>query len=515
MIIRQAFAALLAATLAIATPAAADLNFGSVQGGAPGPAGADGIACWDLNENGTCDAASEDASGNGTCEAIDCQGPPGAEGAAGQPGVPGYSPNQILGGGGVAWTSGLSVIVSATQYVIGGTVYTAPQTQLTVGAGDEDFERFDLVVVNTDGEAEIVAGTPAATPVTPEIDPATQIQIALVKVAADATEISDVVNDVVYAEHSGEWGTNASGNWDADNTLNPRSGSKAVRANAAAIGSFLRFNKTGGTNFATYDQLVLYLRIASWPSNKNIIVQALNSAGAPHGAAVLLSNNSFGLVASNTTTYQQVVIPVALFQAGGLDTRYLRFQVGGTGAGSLSLFMDDVVMQVGVQQSALASSSMTWRDTWNASASYPRNSVVFHDGSSYVALQASIGVTPGTDAAIWQTIGGAGGGCAVPTRLAKSAAYTILASDWGDSCELSLAATSGSAYTITLPAANAVPAGTRVTVKRKGASNTITVQRAGTDTIYGSTTGATSAALDADGMALTFESDGTSLWDIL
>jgi hypothetical protein len=45
--------------------------------GAPGPEGAagiDGLNCWDLNGNGTCDLATEDNSGDGVCDALDCQG---------------------------------------------------------------------------------------------------------------------------------------------------------------------------------------------------------------------------------------------------------------------------------------------------------------------------------------------------------------------------------------------------------------------------------------------------------
>lgn len=47
--------------------------------------GADGISCWDLNANGTCDTATEDVNADGVCNALDCQG------LAGEPGqsIPG------------------------------------------------------------------------------------------------------------------------------------------------------------------------------------------------------------------------------------------------------------------------------------------------------------------------------------------------------------------------------------------------------------------------------------------
>ena len=51
----------------------------------PGPAGADGINCWDLNGNGKKDPG-EDKNGDGKWDANDCQGPPGPKGPAGPAG---------------------------------------------------------------------------------------------------------------------------------------------------------------------------------------------------------------------------------------------------------------------------------------------------------------------------------------------------------------------------------------------------------------------------------------------
>lgn len=361
--------------------------------------------------------------GSGSVGPAGPQGPPGQDGADGAPGAPGYSPSAVTSGGGVVWVSGWDYIVSPTAYTIGGTSYTAAQTEVSLSAADDTFDRIDLIVANTDGEVVAVEGTPAASPATPEIDPATQIQLAIVYVPQDATEPPDVTSETVYAEHSGEWGTSASGNWDADNTTNPRSGSKAVRANAAAVGSYIRFNKTGGGDFAAYNSLVVYVRVETWPNNKNLLVQALNSAGTPHGAAVVIANTSFGLNTADTTSYQQLVIPASLFQANGLTTHYLRFQVGGTGGQTLSIRMDDISMQSGVQQTGFGSSSMTWKQSWSSAANYTINSVVIHNGRQYVALQNSTNVEPGTNAAVWQpTVTAISGNAATATALAANGA---------------------------------------------------------------------------------------------
>ena len=45
-----------------------------------GPAGSNGISCWDLDNSGDCNG-DEDKDGNGECNALDCQGPPGPTGS--------------------------------------------------------------------------------------------------------------------------------------------------------------------------------------------------------------------------------------------------------------------------------------------------------------------------------------------------------------------------------------------------------------------------------------------------
>ena len=53
--------------------AALPLILGTIVG-CSGDAGAPGLACWDLDGNAVCDAATEDGNGDGTCSAADCGG---------------------------------------------------------------------------------------------------------------------------------------------------------------------------------------------------------------------------------------------------------------------------------------------------------------------------------------------------------------------------------------------------------------------------------------------------------
>lgn len=68
--------------------------------------------------------------------------------------------------------------------------------------------------------------------------------------------------------------------------------------------------------------------------------------------------------------------------------------------------------------------------------------------------------------------------------------------------------TTGGSFALTLPLAADVPAAWRVTVDKIVAANTLTVQRAGADTINGTT----SKAWTTQWQAVTFISNGVSAW---
>lgn len=88
----------------------------------------------------------------------------------------------------------------------------------------------------------------------------------------------------------------------------------------------------------------------------------------------------------------------------------------------------------------------------------------------------------------------------------KTANYTAVAGD-----ELIAYTALAAARTVTLPAANSVPAGYELIVQDwagAAGTNNITVQRAGSDTVDGGT----SVAIATDYGAATFVSNGSNAW---
>lgn len=103
----------------------------------------------------------------------------------------------------------------------------------------------------------------------------------------------------------------------------------------------------------------------------------------------------------------------------------------------------------------------------------------------------------------------AGAGAGDPTDWPETAVttttYTILSTDGV------ITALNASAITLTLPAASGVPAGKIYFIKRLSTLSSVTINRAGSDTIDGGT----SIVLTETYESIVLESDGTSAWRIL
>lgn len=94
----------------------------------------------------------------------------------------------------------------------------------------------------------------------------------------------------------------------------------------------------------------------------------------------------------------------------------------------------------------------------------------------------------------------------IKQTVTKSSNVTLTSSErlvYGD--------TSGGSVTLTLPAASAVGANTVLSVQKTSASNTLTIQRGGSDTVEGGT----SVSLTANYGRYDLYSDGVSAWKIV
>ncbi len=256
---------------------------------------------------------------------------------------PNYPANALISGGGVAWVSGYTYTISASVYAINGTRYTSPLTNLTLSAADPTNDRIDVIAVNTSGTAVVVAGTAAPSPIQPVVDPSTQLSITFVYVQAASSAPPGTSISIIYDENT-EWTTSGSGSFNFTDTSHPYHGTKDISVTAAASGNFGQFQNGTTVDLSTVTTLVFYIQSkAVWPKNKSLQIQFQN-AGVRVGSQLTFKEGSFGFSSSNTTSYQQVVIPISNFAATGLANQ-LNITVNGSGA-AIGFYLDYIQLQV-------------------------------------------------------------------------------------------------------------------------------------------------------------------------
>lgn len=315
----------------------------------------------------------------------------------------------VLTGCQVAWTgTGLQFIVSAGTYSINNTGYSVAQTTLTLGAADPTNPRIDLIIVDTTGTASVLAGTPAPAPVATTVDPSTQLSLTPsgIYVAANATTPGNIVTTLLFDENTGsptEWNATSSGSgWTIGSTNNPYSGTHDIEATAVTTSAYVQLQKGSGTlDPSTQNQLVFYIRSkAAFAANRSITVSLLNG-GVQYGNGVVLRDGAYGFSSSNTTSYQQIVIPIANFSIGANLINQARFTVSGTG-GTVGFYLDLITFQAGI--SLASTNSMVYIGPWNTQSSYVKNNVVVSSNVDWIALQPTVNSKPSLQNSNWQCL---------------------------------------------------------------------------------------------------------------
>jgi hypothetical protein len=331
--------------------------------------------------------------------------------------TPSYPANQTISGCGVEYVSGLVFTVGACTYTIAGSTFSSAITTETLATADPSNPRIDVIGVDSTGSVFQITGTPAASPAEPSIDPSTQLGLIFVTVAAGATTPSNVAATLLYDENV-EWTCSSTTHINCASTNNPYHGSLDIEATAAVLGNNFTLVKpaAGTVNLATQNTLTFYIRSKGvWPnangngSNGRRTLSLLWLNGSTQmGTPVVLNDGAFGFSSSNTTSYQQITIPVTLFGTGSSLVTTLKALVSGNGGtSSFGWYIDEVSLQSGAGMFTLPATLMNFKGTWNATASYNVFDTVVSAGIGYVALVANTNVAVST-ASTWASVGGTG-----------------------------------------------------------------------------------------------------------
>lgn len=337
--------------------------------------------------------------------------PPGQPGPAGQdgaPGAPGYSPSQILSGCGVGYTGGLGFLVGPCKYLIAGsqggtTLNITTNTALTGPAADPSLNRFDAIVGDSTGTLSIVPGTASANPGCPVLNATSQVQIFCYEVDAGATTPANINILDIYHENA-EWTCAVSAHLNCASTVNPHTGIKDIEATAAVLTNFANLTIPAGTiDVAGYNDLIFNIASKADWAGLSLTLQWYNGTTAKC-TPVTVFNGQFGFD-STRTAYQQVDVPLRLFNCNGIPVTRLQYKVSGTGT-SLGFYLDDIYLQGGATNST-GSDFMKWQhgtvgtNGWSSSKQYKINDTVTRLGNTYTAIADSVNAPPESNPAIW------------------------------------------------------------------------------------------------------------------
>jgi len=267
------------------------------------------------------------------------------------PTPPGASPTTwLVSGGQVVWESAYTFRVSAAEYYIGGTRYTSAEATVTLGAAHATLDRIDVIALTTAGTVVAIAGTAAATPSEPSVDPAQYLKLAIVFVEHATVTPPAVQTVTVYTEAAGtptEWAWVSSGaSIVVNSTSTPHVGTKTIEGTNVVAGVYAAGTGLTPIDPTAYDQLVLFLRSkAAWNSSRGLLV-TLRLGGVLVGAAVQIRRSgTFGFDSTLLTDYQMVAIPIVAFAVPqGATIDQVRLEDFG---GAIGFYLDDISFQVG------------------------------------------------------------------------------------------------------------------------------------------------------------------------
>lgn len=260
-------------------------------------------------------------------------------------------PNELISGS-VAWIGGLNIQVSDWIARIGGVIYTGEAEVLTLSDADDTNTRIDVIVATIAGSAAIVEGTPAAPAVQPEVNPLTQVEIAPITVAALATTPSSISNEDVYLENT-EWTSseNDSGtNIDVADTADPNTGSVHISFTGAPNGDYVELEDSALHSAADFNNFLFAIKntVANTNSQRYVRVGLFNDTTRV-SAWIALRHNTYSFNGSNTSAYQNIIVPIEDFALGGAQFDTVRFEVVANGANTRSFNLDDIKFQTGLQ----------------------------------------------------------------------------------------------------------------------------------------------------------------------
>lgn len=265
------------------------------------------------------------------------------------------SGNQLISGG-ANLLSGLTFNLSALEYIIGSTIYTAPASTVTIESGGTTHDRIDVIFADISGNTGYIKGVESSNPSKPSLDVATQVEITFVTIPAGAST-PDIDITKIYDEKlgtgGGEWdySANTSLRISGDSTNDSFSGDKSIEFINAVNGD--EFTMSNSSPYDTSDDNIISFYIknnVNWKTNKEFIEISFRDSGDTlNGSIVRFEDGKFGFDSTNTSDWQVISISLGTFNMTSNLVSKVRFKINKNSgpAGNLDLYIDLIRFQAG------------------------------------------------------------------------------------------------------------------------------------------------------------------------
>jgi hypothetical protein len=250
--------------------------------------------------------------------------------------------------GGAVWDTGLTFNTSIIVFRKGGDLYVIPEDTLTLATADPTNPRIDVIVADIDGTVKVITGTPAASPVKPEINLADQVEITFATVSAGATTPDGVSSTDIYLENAGdpaEWDateSTATARVDLASTNDFFSGAVSIEATLETDDT-ITLNTPTPIAIGTIDQISFRIKPSTlWANNARLRIGVYNGGSLASDIYTLRhNNNSFD---TSINVWNLIVIDASVLNLTGTNVDTIVFEA----TNDVDFFLDEVTYKEGI-----------------------------------------------------------------------------------------------------------------------------------------------------------------------
>jgi hypothetical protein len=346
--------------------------------------------------------------------------------------------NQLLSGGAAYAGTGLDFDVTALTYVLAGVTYgPTAATTITLPPADPTNPRFDAIVVDDTETVSVIAGTPAASPLTPSISE-DYVLVQYVLIDAGAITINITTENIYREGTTPDWtpGTTvAVGSPTADftsTTPTPFQGSECtlIDFERYSTGRYVRYTTASPVLRADYAalQFRIYLTEDLTTIDGGIgrkpFVRLYSDAASTYwlGTQYL---TSWGLQLNLVGQWQLITIPTAVFAGNPAATTIGQFRIHlveyiANPVPVTQIAIDDIKLVSGYGPSIPTPATIDIQD--NGTTIAPTTKLNFVDTASATVAVTEDTINERVDVEITATGGGGGGKNIASTQWGRSVA---------------------------------------------------------------------------------------------